>query len=445
MLTNLSSALVLVLSCVGAQLPTTSWGAEQKETAMTEGTLGTPTYAKLTESELRPVSITVGHGDAALQGDTNVCLQAGVDYVAALGGGVVQIAPGRYVMHDSLHLRPNVVIRGAGEETVLVKAPMVESKLSADLGYGHCDVSLAEPDKFRPGMGIHIQDDRSGGFYTTCATLTFRDGDRFGITRMLNHDYSRGANAIVRSAFPVISGYHATDCLIENLKIDGNADENGHLNGCRGGGIFLLHADRTVLRKVTVENYNGDGISFQQCEDIVVEDSLCQRNRGLGFHPGSGSLRPQMRRLLGRDNGGDGLFYCLRVTGGVLEDSQFLNNSGHGLSIGGRDTDHLIRNCTARGNGGCGVYFRPGDEAMAGSRNTIENCTLEGNCRKDGKAEVHLDAAVSDVVLKGNRIGPGDAAKDGWVGVLIEKQVKGVKLEGNRIEGATDKRVVDRR
>ena len=412
---------------------------------MTEGTLGTPTYAELTDTELRPASITVGQGGADLVGDTNVCLQAGVDYVAGLGGGLVTITAGRYVMHDSLHLRPNVIVRGAGEDTVLVKAPMVESKLSADLGYGHFDVSLAEPDKFRPGMGIHIQDGNSGGFYTTCATLTFRHGDRFGISRWLNHDYSRAANAVVRSVFPVVSGYHATDSLIESLKIDGNADENGHLNGCRGGGIFLLHADRTVIRDVTVENYNGDGISFQQCEDIVLEDSICQRNRGLGFHPGSGSMRPQMRRLVGRDNGGDGLFYCLRVTSGVLEDSQFQGNGGHAISVGGRDTGHVIRNCTARGNGGCGVYFRKGDEVMAGSRNTVENCTIKGNCRRDGKAEVHLDAELTDVVLRGNEIGPGESARDGWNGIRVEASVRSVTLEENRLSGPAESQLVDRR
>lgn len=415
--------------------------------ALGEGALGTPAYTGERARGLQPVSVTVGQGDAQIRGDTNVCLQAGVDYVAGLGGGTVTIRPGRYVMHDSLHLRANVTVRGAGTDTVLVKAPMVESPLSADLGYGHFDVSLANPDAFRPGMGIHIKDGRSGGFYTTCATLTFRDGDRFGITRMLNHDYSRHADAIVRSVFPVISGYDSPDCLVENLRIDGDAANNAHLNGCRGGGIFLLHADRTVIRNVLVENYNGDGISFQQCADVVVEETTCQGNRGLGFHPGSGSTRPVMRDLAARENGGDGLFYCLRVSDGTLENSVFENNGGHGLSIGGRDTDHVIRNCTIRGNGGCGVYFRRGDEAMAGSRNTIESCVIEGNCRNQGKgkAEVHLDAALTDIVLKKNTISPGAQPGPGWIAILIESNVRGVELHGNAINGPEDKRVVDQR
>jgi len=392
-------------------------------------------------SKAQPLTVTAGQGKADIPGDTNVALQAAVDYVANLGGGMVQVLPGRYAMHDSLHLRPRVTVRGSGPGTVLVKAPMVTSKLSADLGYGHYDISLAEPDKFRAGMGIHIQDDRSGGFYTTCATLLYRDGDRFGISRFLNHDYGRHANAIVRSVYPVVSGYYADDCAVESLAIDGNADQNGPLNGCRGGGVFLLQSHRAVLRNLVITNYHGDGISFQQCEDVVIEDCRSEGNRGLGFHPGSGSTRPVMRRLIARKNGGDGLFYCLRVSFGILEDSEFTDNGGHGLSIGGRDTDQIIRRCVVRGNGGCGVYFRPGDDAMAGSRATIEACTLDGNGLKDGKPEVHLDAALSGIRLIANRITPD---KD-RLGILIGKDVRDVQLEGNAIAGKPEQQVKDLR
>jgi len=402
---------------------------------MSEGSLNTPVYGRPSCQHLTPVSVAVGRQQADIRGDTNLCLQAAVDYVAGLGGGTVVIGPGRYTMHDSLHLRPNVTVRGAGEDTILTKAPMVSSALSADLGYGHCDLSLANPDRFRVGMGIHIADDRSGGFYTTCATLTFRDGDRFGITRMLNHDYSREANAVVRSVFPVVSGYDAVDCLIENLAIDGNADENGHLNGCRGAGVFLLRADRTVIRNVRVSNYNGDGISFQQCTDIVVEDTVCEGNRGLGFHPGSGSMRPTMRRLTARGNGGDGVFYCLRVSDGVLDDSLIEDNGGHGVSIGGRDTDHVIRGCTIRRNGLCGVYFRRADGAMAGNRNTIERCLIEANCQAGGDAEVNLDAELTDVILRDNTVGPGTAPRPDWCGVRIGTDVRDVTIDGATMQG----------
>src|SRR3569832_1923743 len=56
--------------------------------------------------------ITVGPVDADIVGSDNRALQAAVDFIAGLGGGVVQIKPGEFVMHDSLHLRSLVTVRG---------------------------------------------------------------------------------------------------------------------------------------------------------------------------------------------------------------------------------------------------------------------------------------------------------------------------------------------
>lgn len=395
-------------------------------------------------------TVTAGHGAADLPGETNVCLQAAVDYVAGLGGGVVEITAGRYVMRNSLHLRPRVTVRGAGARTVLVKAPMVTSPVTAHLGYGHYDVSVAEPQKFPVGTGIHIQDDRSGGFYTTCATVIYRDGDRLGISRFLNHDYHPGQNAVVRSVFPVVSGCGAHDARIVALAVDGRAEENGHLNGCRGGGVFLILSDRVAVRDVTVREFNGDGISFQQCRDVRLQDCRCDRNLGHGFHPGSGSTGMTMRRLVAARNGADGLYYCLRANHGLMERCAFIGNSRHGVSIGGRDTDHLIRNCQMQENGGSGVHFRPADAVMAPSRNTIEDCLIEANGRgagdgADRPAEVNVASPVEGVVFRRNTIRPAEPVPAHWAGIRIGAEVRGLTLEGNGIDGPEDRRVVDLR
>jgi hypothetical protein len=412
-----------------------------------------PTTNRTQAAHLRPqtlpptagadiVRVSAGPG-GHLPGDTNLCLQAAVDYVATLGGGLVEVRPGRYLMRDSLHLRSRVTVRGAGEQTVLVKASMAESAVTAYLGYGHFDVSVAEPQKFPPGTGIHVQDDHSGGFYTTTATVLYRVGDRLGISRFLNHDYGPGAHAVVRSVFPVVSACGVEDAAVEDLTVEGNAAENGRLNGCRGAGVFLIQADRTALRRLLVRDYHGDGISFQQCCDTLVEDCRSEENRGIGFHPGSGSVRPIMRRLVARRNASDGLYYCLRVSHGVLEESEFIDNGRHGVSIGGRDTDHLIRRCTVRANGGCGVFFRPQDPVMAPSRNVVEECIIERNGRAADLspdqlqelglagvdlAEIAVASPVDGVVLRRNRLRPRSAD------ILIAPTAR-VTLKDNTIEG----------
>lgn len=375
----------------------------------------------------QPLTLTVGPARADIPGFTNAALQAAVDRVAALGGGVVKALAGTYDMQDSLHLRSRVTVRGQGEKTILRKAPSVSSPLSADLGYGHYDVSLAEPGKFRVGMGVHIQDNRGGGFYTTVATLTWRDGDRFGISRMLNHDYARAAEGRVLSVYPVISGYHLEQATVRDLVIDGSRGENEYLNGCRGGGIFLLQAHDVTLRDLVVTNYHGDGISFQQCRRTRIEGCVVAANAGLGLHPGSGSVGAVMRGNICRGNGSDGIFYCLRVSYSLCEGNLIEDNGGYGISVGGRDTDHLLRGNTIRRNARQGVYFREGDLAMAGSRNLLTGNTLEDNCRIEGAAEIDVQGATRDIHVLGNTIKPAK----GKAALLIGPEAAGIVYHDN--------------
>src|ERR1041384_3792956 len=106
----------------------------------------------------------------------NVTIQRAVDELSARGGGIVEVGPGTFTMHDSLHLRSGITLRGMGRETILRKAAMVESPLANYEAYGHYDVSVAEPDKFRIGMGVCIYGKNALGFLRTVATLTWRKG-----------------------------------------------------------------------------------------------------------------------------------------------------------------------------------------------------------------------------------------------------------------------------
>ena len=46
-------------------------------------------------------SITVGRNNADIIGSDNCALQAAVDYIAGLGGGIVEIGEGEFLMYDS--------------------------------------------------------------------------------------------------------------------------------------------------------------------------------------------------------------------------------------------------------------------------------------------------------------------------------------------------------
>jgi len=364
--------------------------------------------------------ITVGPTtDADVPGNTCHEIQAAVDRAAASGGGEIRILPGVYNMEDSLHLRSGVRIVGAGENTILRKSRSASSPISTYLGYGHYDVSVTDPDKFHVGMGVHVCDDRSGGFYDTVATLVRRAGNRFGIDRMLNHDYAPTANGRVTSVFPVISGCHIRTASVEALSIDGNKTYNDRLNGCRGGGVFLQQAHDVALCGLRIRDFNGDGISFQQCRNTVIQDCLVEGMTGHGLHPGSGSVGSQLLRNTCRDNEGDGVFYCLRVTFSLCKGNIIEKNHGCGISIGGRDTDNWFKGNCIRNNGRSGIYFRKADRATAGSRNLLDSNILKTNCRQHGDAEIEIDGETADIHITGNTVCPG--AREG-------RQLCGVRI-----------------
>jgi hypothetical protein len=383
--------------------------------------------------------VTVGREGADLIGSDGRVLQAAVDYVAGLGGGTVEIGPGEYVLRDSLHLRSHVTVRGAPGKTVLKKAAGASSPLAIDGDFGEEQVTLASPGGFEPGMGIAVWDDRAGGFHTTVGRITGRTGRRVSFDRPLMADCMVAGKARAATVFPVVSGVEVEEVRVEGLTIDGNRDANPPLNGCRGAGLYLYRAHGTVISGCTVRRYNGDGISFQQSNDVTVESCVSEDNADLGLHPGSGSQRPVVRKCVARGNGGDGLFLCWRVRHGVFEDNVLEGNRRFGISIGHKDSDNVLRRNAVRGNASSGVFFRNEDAGMGAHRNRLEENVIEDN----GGEGIRIRGETRGLVFRKNRIRdtrPAGSRTQG-TGILVEEKVGDVTLEENEIEGG----VADRR
>ena len=175
--------------------------------------------------------VTVGQSGADIVGSDHRALQAAVDYVAALGGGTVEIGPGTYEMRDSLHLRPHVTVRGLKGQTILRKADAVSSPLGCDGDFGEEQITVKDPTGFEVGCGVAIWDKNSGGFHTTVARITGRNGSTFSLDKPLNADCMAGNSATAATVFPVVSGYDLEGCRLEGLTIDGNKQRNPHLDG----------------------------------------------------------------------------------------------------------------------------------------------------------------------------------------------------------------------
>ncbi|MEN6577698.1 MAG: right-handed parallel beta-helix repeat-containing protein [Phycisphaerales bacterium] len=376
--------------------------------------------------------ITVGARNAELTGADNRILQAAVDYIAALGGGTVEIGEGEYLMYDSLHLRSNVTVRGVKGKTVLRKAAGVVSALALDGDFGEEQITIRDPNGFAVGCGVAVWDRGAGGFHTTVARVTGRTGNTFAIDKSLMADCMVDNDGKAATVFPVVSAYNTEGVRIEDLLIDGNKQENVPLNGCRGAGIFLYRAFGTVISGCLVRNYNGDGISFQQSNDVTVVDCLCEENAALGLHPGSGSQRPTIRHCVARRNGTDGLFLCWRVRHGLFEDNLLEENGQFGISIGHKDSDNLFRRNTSRLNEQNGLFFRNESVGMAPHRNRFEDNKIENN----GGPEIRIRGEVNDLAFVNNAIRDArtDTKEEPTVGILIEENVGPVHLQDNMIQ-----------
>lgn len=381
----------------------------------------------------------VGQSEGDIVGRDNRALQAAVDYVANLGGGTVEIGPGEYLMRDSLHLRKFVTVRGTPGKTILRKADSVTSPLTLDGDYGEEQVTVADAAGFEVGSGVTIWDSKSGGFHTTVGRITGRNGNTFSIDTPMNADCMVNNKAQAATVFPVVSGRDIEGARVEHLIIDGNKSQNAHLNGCRGAGIYLYRGFGTVIRNCVVRNYNGDGISFQQSNDVMVEDCVSEGNASLGLHPGSGSQRPVVRGCVARNNGEDGLFLCWRVRHGLFENNVLENNGRFGISIGHKDTDNLLRLNKVRSNHEDGICFRDESLGMAGHRNRLEENIIENNGLKRDVAGIRVRGETRDLVLDRNVIRDtraGDQRRQ-LVGIKLEEKAGPLKLINNQIEALT--------
>jgi parallel beta-helix repeat protein len=383
--------------------------------------------------------LTVGLRDADLTGTDNRVLQAAVDYVAGLGGGTVEIGPGEFLMRDSLHLRPCVTVRGQGVQTILRKARAASSPLEIDGDYGEEQVTLKNPEGFQVGDGVAVWDKNANGFHTTVARITGRNGNSFALDLPLNADCMVRNQAQAATVFPVLSGCQVEGVRVEAVTIEGSKEENVPLNGCRGGGIFLYRCPGAVLARCLVRRYHGDGISFQQCNDVQVLECVSEDNAALGIHPGSGSQRPIVRGCTARRNGEDGLFLCWRVKHGLFEDNTLQENGRFGISIGHKDTDNLLRSNKVLGNHEDGLFFRDETEGMAGHRNRAENNLFENNGLNRAAAGIRVRGTTRDLVFRGNTIRDTRAGRDRQqtTGIALGENVGAVQMDGNTIEAAT--------
>ncbi len=381
------------------------------------------------------LTITVGPDKADLVGASDKVLQAAVDYVARAGGGTVHVQPGTFRLRNAIYLPSRVRILGSGADSILIKEPSVEAKLSADSDWFDQEITLIDASGFRVGDGVCLRarNPHNGGSSVCKCTLVARSGNRFKLDRALRENFWLMGEATVATLFPIVSGENIADVVIENITLDGNRAKNDNLDGNYAGCVFLQDCNRITMHGVTARNYNGDGLSWQICHDVIVEDCQSHDHTGLGLHPGSGSQRPVMRRNR-LENNDIGIFFCWGVKGGLAEANKIVGNRSYGVSIGHRDTNNIVRDNDIERSGKAGVLFRPErGRDFAPHRNRLERNRIVDSGPADGVG-IDVQGQTESIVISTNDIRETREPMS-RIGVRIGAETSDVRLADNRIEG----------
>ena len=391
------------------------------------------------------LTITVGNQGADINGKDDRAIQAAVDYIRRIGTGTVKLTAGVFQLRNSIHLPSNLRMIGSGDDTVITKDASHSANIVDDSDWYDQEITLKAGHGFRVGDGVFItaKNTNNGDAVHVKRTLVANKGNRFKLNDGLRKNIWLTGKPKATSVFPLLTSEYSADVLIENLVLDGNRANNVNMNGNYGGCIFLQDCKRYTMRGVTTRNYNGDGISFQICHDVIVENCKSHGNADLGVHPGSGSQRPLIRKNHLFDNS-IGIFWCWGVRYGLAENNFIKSNKDYGISIGHCDTDNTMRDNDVIDSGKVGILFRNdtrGRDFWA-NRNLITKNRISNSGGGSGVA-IKLDGQTKDTKVIGNII-TDDRGQAERIGIEVNADVGNVQLIDNKIEGVKT-RVIDNR
>ncbi len=380
------------------------------------------------------IKITVGQTEGDFRGKDDKIIQAAIDYVTGLGGGTVLILPGTYIMHNSIFPRPGIKICGSGEKTVLRKDRSVTSKIIRESDWFEYGIKVENPEGFTVGGGVALSRDKKNPEEARFFTITSIKDKFLYLDKRTEVNYWMEEEARASTRYSIIYGFNVDNVDICDIVLDGNRSENEHVNDNYAAAVFMQYCNKWNFSNVIARDYNGDGFSFQVCDDIHFRECSSVNNADLGYHPGSGSQRPVFKKCTAKGNS-QGFFWCWGVCDGIAEDCITSGNIKYGINFGHRDTDNIIRNCTVEDNGEIGILFREEpNEFRTGDRNLIENCVIRNNGRSGPGLGIDIQYKTNYITIRNCRI---ENSPDGpqKTGIKIGPQAGKITLEGNKFSG----------
>lgn len=377
--------------------------------------------------------ITVGGVNSDIQGFTSKAIQLAVDALP-LEGGTVKLSPGKFIMMAPVKLKSNVNLQGSGPETILRRINGFHSPFIIDADFGELKLTVQDPSGFQPGMSFQVTNDPYGQCWdVTTGVITDIVDNILYIDTYLVRDYDCEQNGMVTNAGSCISAIGIQNVRISDLTIDGNKENNDLLDGCNGGGIAIIKSRDVVVENVKVNDFNGEGITWQITENVSIKNCEISGCTNMGLHPGSGSPNSL---IIGNNSHHNkvGLFICWRVSHSLVKDNQFHHNQDCGISTGHKDTDVTFEDNHIYENGGDGVYFRGEDSKNSPHRNTFINNVVENNGTETEGYGFAIYGNAEDLVLKNNII-RDTKNRTQKAAIFLDINTPPVRMENNRISG----------
>lgn len=347
-------------------------------------------------------------------------IQKAVDALPA-SGGTVNLPPGEYPIRQSIRLRSNVTLQGAGPTTILWKKKHAETKLAAVAQARSREVQVVSADGFAEGDQVAIRDRDAMGWNVAQAIVTRVEGNKLLLDRALPRTYDPAKLGFVIHVFPAITAEHASGIVVKNLAIRDDSVRDLSMFGpldnprLRWAPVLPFHVAAIHFNNVsdsrvencTVTGWLSDGISVQggsvkgpSAGNDIVTGCVVEKCAGKGLHPGGGLHDSVFTRNISRNNGDDGLYFCAGVQRVTVSENQLLNNKANGVGGLGDSGDrfNIVTNNIISGNGQHGVQMADGDS------NTVVDNTVQNNSQSaPGQYSGIWLRGTSKCTVKGNR------------------------------------------
>lgn len=311
-------------------------------------------------------TVSVGQKGSDIEGFDNNAIEKAIELAGP--GGRVYLSPGDFILHRPISPVDGMTLIGSGEETRLKKKTWSFCRLAADADYNQRHILVTENPGFTIGDAIAIYDEaRNQAWEVTLAIITDINVTLDGfydiyLNCYLEQDYRKEITCIAH-VFSLISVENKKNVFVKDLSVIGDVDHPHHvfLNGCRGGGIYIYRSSDCLVENVTVDGFAGDGISWQTTRNIVIRNCSIKNCLNFGLHPGAGSQYSKVIGCTIKNNQQTGLYLCWRVKMGYFRNNTIFHNR-YGISIGHRDNDNIFRDNKVYENAEAGVLMRKEDE-----------------------------------------------------------------------------------